>query len=180
MPSERRDHLQRLRSFPSDNLLRSLASLCQVLPKSAIHTKGEALKLPGIYAIKPSGRNKLFSGSASALSRHLHETSRRQFPDNPGFPTVCVFLRPVLPAPGDKGMSAERHPCDNSCSCFNYLPCGMRLLGVPRTLGGSFTIAFKEGPIARPVRSKSIRNTNRPSFLKSSAGLNLNRSRSVP
>ena len=67
-------------------------------------------------------------------------------------------------------MSAERHPCDNSCSCFNYRACGMRSLGVLRTLGGSFTIAFKEGPIARPVRPKSMqKHTNRRSFLKSSA-----------
>src|SRR5258708_29310690 len=67
-------------------------------------------------------------------------------------------------------MSAERHPCDNSCSCFNYRACGMRSLGVPRTLGGPFTIAFKEGPMARPVRPKSMqKHTNRRSFLKSSA-----------
>ncbi|PYU77423.1 MAG: hypothetical protein DMG52_00395 [Acidobacteria bacterium] len=46
----------------------------------------------------------------------------------------------------------------------------MRSLGVLRTLGGSFTIAFKEGPIARPVRPKSMqKHTNRRSFLKSSA-----------
>src|SRR5260370_783785 len=46
----------------------------------------------------------------------------------------------------------------------------MRSLGVPRTLGGSFTIAFKEGPIARPARPKSMqKHTNRRSFLKSSA-----------
>src|SRR5260370_4336870 len=46
----------------------------------------------------------------------------------------------------------------------------MRSLGVLRTLGGSSTFAFKEGPITRPVRPKSMqKHTNRRSFLKSGA-----------
>src|SRR6266436_9571055 len=159
MLSEQRDHLPRLRSFPSDNLLRFVAAIRQASPKAF-----RASRFPWIAARDLRYQTVWLEQTVfrlrTSLSRHLHETSRRQFPHDPGFPTRVRFPA-AWPAPshGDKGMSAERHPCDNSCSCFNYRACGMRSLGVLRTLGGSFTIAFKEGPIARQFGQSPCRNT---------------------